>query len=90
MTGREDPEWEAFLDGPSDGTLFHRPSFLAYHPEGRFREHGMWAALITLWSYASGHLQGYPYLLRSSVFKFCGSKASSACSDLAAGRRSKR
>ncbi len=37
--GREDPLWEEFLDGPTDGTLFHRPSFLAYHPEARFRVH---------------------------------------------------
>jgi hypothetical protein len=37
--GRDDPEWEGFLDGPTDGTLFHRPSFLGYHPPGRFREH---------------------------------------------------
>ena len=32
-------EWDAFLDGPTDGTLFHRLSFLSYHPEGRFHVH---------------------------------------------------
>ena len=41
-------------------------------------------------AYASGQPRVYPYLLRSSIFKFCGSKASSACSDLAAGSFSNR
>lgn len=32
-------EWEAFLDRETDGTLFHRLSFLDYHPTGRFTPH---------------------------------------------------
>jgi hypothetical protein len=42
---RGDREWEDFLDGDTDGTLFHRLSFLAYHPEGRFRAHPLKARL---------------------------------------------
>ena len=42
---RCDDEWEAFLDGATDGTLFHRLAFLAYHPEGRFRTHALKARL---------------------------------------------
>jgi Acetyltransferase (GNAT) domain len=36
-------DWESFLDGPTDGTLFHRLSFLAYHPPERFRTHFLFA-----------------------------------------------
>lgn len=39
VEAREDAEWESFLDGPTDGTLFHRLSFLSYHPQDRFRSH---------------------------------------------------
>ncbi len=38
---RADADWEAFLDGPTDGTLFHRLSFLRYHSEDRFRVHAL-------------------------------------------------
>ena len=41
VEARGDPEWESFLDGETDGTLFHRLSFLAYHPPGRFRAHAL-------------------------------------------------
>jgi hypothetical protein len=36
---RSDVEWEAFLDGDTDGTLFHRLAFLGYHARDRFRAH---------------------------------------------------
>ncbi len=39
VTGRRDDEWDAFLDGPTDGTLFHRLDFLEYHPADRFHTH---------------------------------------------------
>lgn len=39
IRGPVDADWESFLDGPTDGTLFHRLSFLAYHPRERFRTH---------------------------------------------------
>ena len=39
VEGRTDAAWEDFLDGDTDGTLFHRLSLLAYHPAGRFRSH---------------------------------------------------
>lgn len=41
VDGRQDDEWEAFLDGPTDGTLFHRLRFLEYHPADRFRVHAL-------------------------------------------------
>ncbi|MEZ5066585.1 MAG: GNAT family N-acetyltransferase [bacterium] len=63
-------EWDAFLDGPTDGTLFHRLSFLSYHPEGRFRLHWLEARrddrLIAVLPAASeeepdGRVLGSPY-----------------------------
>lgn len=39
VTKRVDADWESFLDGPTDGSLFHRLSFLAYHPADRFTTH---------------------------------------------------
>lgn len=39
VAARQDDEWETFLDGDTDGTLFHRLSFLAYHGASRFRAH---------------------------------------------------
>jgi hypothetical protein len=32
-------EWRAFVAASDNGTLFHDPDFLAYHPAGRFEEH---------------------------------------------------
>lgn len=45
VTARRDAEWDAFLDGPTDGTLFHRLDFLEYHPADRFRTHLLKARL---------------------------------------------
>jgi len=39
IESREDPAWDAFLDRAPGATLFHRLSFLAYHPDDRFRRH---------------------------------------------------
>jgi hypothetical protein len=39
VEGRTDDAWEEFLDGDTDGSLFHRLSFLSYHPADRFRSH---------------------------------------------------
>ncbi|HET9887913.1 MAG TPA: GNAT family N-acetyltransferase [bacterium] len=38
-SARSDPEWEALVDRSPDALLFHRLSFLSYHPADRFREH---------------------------------------------------
>lgn len=40
---RTHADWESFLDGATDGTLFHRLSFLGYHAPGRFRAHHLMA-----------------------------------------------
>lgn len=45
VTARRDAEWDAFLDGTTDGTLFHRLDFLEYHPEDRFRTHRLKARM---------------------------------------------
>lgn len=39
LKARRDEGWELFLDRSPDGLLFHRLSFLSYHPPARFREH---------------------------------------------------
>lgn len=31
--------WTAFTERSNNGTVFHTPAFLAYHPEGRFNNH---------------------------------------------------
>ncbi len=31
--------WEEFIKGSDNGTIFHLPGFLDYHPENRFRNH---------------------------------------------------
>jgi hypothetical protein len=30
-------EWDSFIDKSNNGTMFHKNSFLDYHPEGKFR-----------------------------------------------------
>ncbi len=37
LTPVERPQWQAFLKGSANGTLFHDLDFLDYHPAGRFR-----------------------------------------------------
>lgn len=39
LSARSDPEWESLVDRSPDALLFHRLSFLEYHPPDRFREH---------------------------------------------------
>ena len=31
--------WASFTEGSNNGTVFHTPAFLDYHPEGRFNNH---------------------------------------------------
>ena len=33
------PAWTAFVERSNNGTVFHTPAFLDYHPEGRFDNH---------------------------------------------------
>lgn len=35
-TAAKDAEWDAFVEGTDNGTLFHKRKFLSYHPKGRF------------------------------------------------------
>jgi len=33
------PSWTSFVERSNNGTVFHTPSFISYHPEGRFDNH---------------------------------------------------
>jgi hypothetical protein len=35
------PAWEAFIESSNNGTIFHTRKFLAYHPQGRFKDHSL-------------------------------------------------
>jgi hypothetical protein len=39
LHARSDEGWEHFIDRVPEGLLFHRLTFLSYHPPERFREH---------------------------------------------------
>ncbi len=39
LQSRSDEGWELFIDRVPEGLLFHRLTFLSYHPPDRFREH---------------------------------------------------
>lgn len=69
VESREDAEWDAFIVAAPDGTLFHSLSFLAYHPEGRFREH-RWKArekgtLVAVATFAETAAKEGAFALRS-------------------------
>lgn len=34
-------EWDDFVDGSDNGTIFHKRKFLSYHPESRFIDHSL-------------------------------------------------
>ena len=34
-------EWDSFVPGKNNGTLFHLRSFLNYHPVTRFKDHSL-------------------------------------------------
>jgi hypothetical protein len=39
LTGSDRNSWTDFVNRSCNGTVFHLPAFLDYHPEGRFRNH---------------------------------------------------
>lgn len=34
-------EWDDFVDGSDNGTIFHKRKFLSYHPKDRFKDHSL-------------------------------------------------
>ncbi len=39
LTESDQKTWKEFIHRSCNGTIFHRPEFLGYHPEGRFDNH---------------------------------------------------